>query len=91
LRDFSAPSEHFLWKELSHVLLEFLAGDMEHLQRTAALAMSLGLGSTTQGYVSPFLIFDLHYLSSPSEHFLQKELSQLFAPIPGAGHAPMRE
>jgi hypothetical protein len=31
--------------------------------------------------------FLLHYFSAPSEQFLPKELSQIFAPIPGARHA----
>jgi hypothetical protein len=34
--------------------------------------------------------FDLHYVSAPPEHFLSKELSQIFAPIPGGGHATPR-
>jgi hypothetical protein len=48
--------------------------------------MSLGFGSTTQGYVSLLFSFHLHYFSAPSEHFLPKELSQIFTPIPGAPH-----
>jgi hypothetical protein len=124
---------------------------MEHLQRTAAQSISLGLGSTKKGSVSPLLSFclhffsvrserilpkevskfrsyfknfvpggehatlnqsccsnsprittnlvqsygvrlsfHLHYFSPPSEHFLPKEISQIFAPIPGGGHATSR-
>jgi hypothetical protein len=34
--------------------------------------------------------FRLHYFSSPPEQFLRKELSQIFALIPGGGHATPR-
>jgi hypothetical protein len=34
--------------------------------------------------------FLLRYLLAPSEHFLPKELSQIFGPIPGGGHATSR-
>jgi hypothetical protein len=34
--------------------------------------------------------FLLYYFSAPSEHFFAKELSQNFAPIPGAPHATYR-
>jgi hypothetical protein len=61
------------------------AGHMEHLQRTGALLMSLGFGSTAQGHVSLLLSFYLHYFSAPSEQFQPKQLSQIFALIPG-GH-----
>ena len=40
--------------------------------------------------VSMHIGFNLHYFSSPSDHFLPKELSQIFAPIPGGGHATSR-
>jgi hypothetical protein len=70
--------------------LQFPAGDMQHLQRAAARSISLGFGSTTQGYVSLFFSFNLHYLSVPSEKFRRKELSQIFALIPGGGHATYR-
>jgi hypothetical protein len=30
--------------------------------------------------------FILQYFLAPSEHFVPKELSQMFAPIPGGGH-----
>jgi hypothetical protein len=30
--------------------------------------------------------FHLHYFSAPAEHLLRKELSEIFAPIPGGGH-----
>jgi hypothetical protein len=34
--------------------------------------------------------FHLHYFSALSERFLPKELPQVFAPIPGGGHATSR-
>jgi hypothetical protein len=40
--------------------------------------------------VSLVVSFHLHYLSSRSVHFPSKELSQIFVPIPGGGHATSR-
>jgi hypothetical protein len=48
--------------------------------------MLLGFGSTIQGAVSLLFSFVSHYFSAPFEHFLRKELSQIFALIPGASH-----
>jgi hypothetical protein len=63
---------HFLPKELSQIFALIPGGDMEHLERAAALSMSLGFGPTTQGFVSLLLSFHLHHFLAPSERFLQK-------------------
>jgi hypothetical protein len=60
---------------------------MEHHKRIAALSFLLGTGCTLQANVSLLLSFRLDYFLALSEHFLQKELSQIFAPISGGGHA----
>jgi hypothetical protein len=33
--------------------------------------------------------FHLHHFSAPAEHFLGKELSEVFAQIPGGGHGTL--
>jgi hypothetical protein len=35
--------------------------------------------------------FHLHYFLAPSEHVLEKELSEISTPIPGASHGTFRE
>jgi hypothetical protein len=62
-----------------------------YLQRTAVPTILLGMGSTKQSWVSLLFRFHLHYYSALSKHFLPKELSQIFALIPGAGHATVFE
>jgi hypothetical protein len=57
-----------------------------YLQCTTAPSMLLGLGSTKKDNVSLLFSFHLNYFLVPSEHFLQKELSQNFALIPGGPH-----
>jgi hypothetical protein len=53
---------------------------------TAAPSIFLGSSQILAQGVSLVVGFHLHYFSAPSGHFLQKELSQIFAPIPGGGH-----
>jgi hypothetical protein len=57
---------------------------MEHLKHAAAPSTLLGTGSTKQRSVSLLFGFHLHYFSAP------KEISQIFAPIPGGGRATSR-
>jgi hypothetical protein len=61
-----------------------------NLQCVTAISKMIGCGSSVQAEVSLLLSFYLHYFSAPSEHFLPKELSQIFAPIPGGPHATSR-
>jgi hypothetical protein len=65
-------------------------GTCNNLHCTTAPSILLGFGSTIQGAVSLLFSFLLHYFSAPFEHFLRKELSQIFALIPGGPHATPR-
>jgi hypothetical protein len=48
------------------------------------------MASNMQGKVGLLLSFRLRYFLCPFEHFLEKELSQIFAPIPGGGHVTIK-
>jgi hypothetical protein len=80
----------FCQKNYLKFSLRFPAGHMEHLKHTAAPSTLLGTGSTKQGAVSLLFGFHLHYFSALSDNVLPKEISQIFAPIPGGAHATSR-
>jgi hypothetical protein len=56
----------------------------------ATLSILLHLRLNLDQYGQVNVSFLLHYFLAPAEHFLPKELSQIFAPIPGGGHATSR-
>jgi hypothetical protein len=60
------------------------------LQMSSTPSIWLGLRQNLVQTVSLGLRFHLHYFSAPSELFLRKELSQIFALIPGGPHATSR-
>jgi hypothetical protein len=60
----------------------FRAGDMEHLQRAAALPMPLELRSTIQGYVSLLLSILLHYFQLYPNIFCQKNFLKVSLQFP---------
>jgi hypothetical protein len=63
---------------------------MERFETAADRSILFGSSQILAQGVSLGLSFHLHYFSAPPEHFLEKELSEIFAPIPGGGHATFR-
>jgi hypothetical protein len=80
----------FCQKNYLKFSLQFPAGDMQQPSTRHRPFDAARIGSTIQGSVSLRFSFRLHYFSAPSEHFLPKELSQIFAPIPGGSHEKNR-
>jgi hypothetical protein len=72
-------------QKLSELSAMSWRGTWNYLQRATALSTLLGLGAIIQGSVSLLFSFLSHYFAALSEHFLRKELSQIFAPISGGG------
>jgi hypothetical protein len=62
---------------------------MEQFRMATALLILLGSSVILAQRVRLRVGFHLHYSSALSEHFLPKELSQIFAPIPGAPHGTL--
>jgi hypothetical protein len=79
----------------SKTFLKFLCSTSRrgtcNLHCATAPSILLGLGSTLQDSVSLLFSFLPHHCSAPSEHFLRKGLSQIFAPIPGGEHGTVFE
>jgi hypothetical protein len=67
--------------------LQFPARHWNYLWLDDAPSIPLGLQRNLAQLASVRASFPFHCFVAPSEHFLRKELSQIFAPIPGGGHA----
>jgi hypothetical protein len=63
---------------------------MKPFQMTTALSFLLGSSLILAQRVRLRIGFHLYHFSALFEHLLPKGLSQIFAPIPGAGHETSR-